>query len=74
MDEEKSSMAGSLHEETHRSRSSQEGAARCQAPATTLLIQEVRQGWDRAAGYLWASKTAWHRGRAQKVASHKGPT
>ncbi|XP_063096362.1 voltage-dependent L-type calcium channel subunit alpha-1S isoform X3 [Cavia porcellus] len=41
MDEEKSSMAGSLHEETHRSRSSQEGAARCQAPATTLLIQEA---------------------------------
>uniref|UniRef100_A0A8C2VI28 Voltage-dependent L-type calcium channel subunit alpha n=1 Tax=Chinchilla lanigera TaxID=34839 RepID=A0A8C2VI28_CHILA len=39
--EEKSSTAGSLHEETRHSRSSQEGAARCQAPATTLLIQEA---------------------------------
>uniref|UniRef100_A0A8C2VQ01 Voltage-dependent L-type calcium channel subunit alpha n=1 Tax=Chinchilla lanigera TaxID=34839 RepID=A0A8C2VQ01_CHILA len=38
---EKSSTAGSLHEETRHSRSSQEGAARCQAPATTLLIQEA---------------------------------
>ncbi|KFO24422.1 Voltage-dependent L-type calcium channel subunit alpha-1S [Fukomys damarensis] len=39
--EEKSSTPGPLHEEAHHSRRSREGDARCQAPATTLLIQEA---------------------------------
>ncbi|XP_004862314.1 voltage-dependent L-type calcium channel subunit alpha-1S isoform X1 [Heterocephalus glaber] len=50
-EEKKSPMPGSLQEETHHSRHSQEGAARCQAPATTLLIQEalVRGGLSSLA-------------------------
>ncbi|XP_004625386.1 voltage-dependent L-type calcium channel subunit alpha-1S [Octodon degus] len=41
MGQERSSTAESLQEEAHHSRSSREGTARCQAPATTLLIQEA---------------------------------
>lgn len=76
-EERKGAMPRSL--ETPHNRNFEESvprnsACRCTAPATAVLIQEVRWGWDRAAGHRegWpCDSLSWGEGRTNRGGSQK---